>query len=225
MYHEVIFRAKADGINIRVMDASHVSMVNIKWDKSAFVDYKCDGDEIFCVNTERLIKLLKGDKSKAVEVTTQDGNVVLSFDYGGKKGKKYEMRTIEIEKGDEMPLPKLRFTCKIKMKTERFLEAIKEVGLVSDDVSVTANGGIVAFKGVGDDGKAEVVYWRDDETDIELDGVDEVKSLYSVKFMDVIKEMNTDTIEIQYASKMPLKIVSDDGKGLEVEYYLAPKAE
>jgi proliferating cell nuclear antigen PCNA len=149
MYHEVIFRANADGINIRIMDASHVSMVNIAWDKSAFLDYKCDSDEIFCVNTERLIKLLKGDKSKAVEVTTQDGNVVLNFDYGGKKGKKYEMKLLEIEKGDEMPLPKLRFTCKIKMKTDRFIEAIKEVGLVSGDVSITANGGIVAFKGRG----------------------------------------------------------------------------
>jgi hypothetical protein len=70
------------------------------------------------------------------------------------------------------------------------------------------------------------VYWRDDETDIELNGVDEVKSLYSVKFMDVIKEMNTDTIEIQYASKMPLNSNSRRWKWIDkVEYYLAPKAE
>jgi proliferating cell nuclear antigen len=225
---EAVFTATSDGITFRAMDASHVSLLDISWKRDGFIEYECnEGGEItFGVRIDELLKLLKRiEKDTQVEISITDGEMLITASEG-KKTRNYKLKLLDASKSDTTPVPKLSFNTKVTMLYDALVDALKDIDVISSVVEIHTNEAMIRFYGKGDAGDAEVVYWKDENTSIEMFNVKESKTAYSLEYLlQMLNAVDADNVILEYSSKMPLRLQFLLPFRCDMQYYLAPRAE
>ncbi len=259
---EAVFNATSEGIMFRAMDPSHVALIDIIWSSAAFEYYRCDGELIFAVRVDELLKLLKrADKDESVEVSiTNDNSVIkegedderegkesssvessasastLSLKFtkeNSKKSRHYRLRLLEIGSSSSAtvtPLPKLNFTTKVTMSLKALVDTLKDIKVISDQVTIYSNGSIVQFEGKGDAGEVKVVFEQGSDEVREIvmqEGVSESRATYSIEYLSSMVDAMDDaeSVAIEYSSKIPLRLEFRLPFMCKIHYYLAPRVE
>jgi len=224
---EAVFTATSEGITFRAMDASHVSLLDISWKRDGFIEYECNEGEItFGVRIDELLKLLRRiDREQQVEISIADGEMQLTASEG-KRTRNYKLRLLDASKS-ETPVPKLSFNTRVTMLYDALVNALKDIDVISSIVEIYTNEAMIKFYGKGDAGDAEVVYWQDENTSIEMyNEVKESKSAYSLEYLlQMLNAVDADNIVLEYSSKMPLRLQFLLPFRCDMQYYLAPRAE
>jgi len=224
---EAVFTVTSEGITFRAMDASHVSLLDISWKRDGFLEYECNEGEItFGVRIDELLKLLKRiDREQQVEISIADGEIQLTASEG-KKTRNYKLRLLDASKS-ETPVPKLSFNTKVTMLYDALVDALKDIDVISSIVEIHTNESMIKFYGKGDAGDAEVVYWQDENTNIEMfNEVKESKTAYSLEYLlQMLNAVDADNVILEYSSKMPLRLQFLLPFRCDMQYYLAPRAE
>jgi proliferating cell nuclear antigen len=224
---EAVFTATGEGITFRAMDASHVSLLDISWKRDGFLEYECnEGEVTFGVRIDELLKLLKRiDKEQQVEISIADGEMQITASEG-KRTRNYKLRLLDASKS-ETPVPKLSFNTKVTMLYDALVNALKDIDVISSIVEIYTNEAMIKFYGKGDAGDAEVVYWQDENTSIEMfNEVKESKSAYSLEYLlQMLNAVDADNVILEYSSKMPLRLQFLLPFRCDMQYYLAPRAE
>jgi len=224
---EAVFTATSEAIAFRAMDASHVSLLDISWKRDGFLEYECNEGEItFGVRIDELLKLLKRiDREQQVEISIADGEIQLTASEG-KKTRNYKLRLLDASKS-ETPVPKLSFNTKVTMLYDALVDALKDIDVISSIVEIHTNESMIKFYGKGDAGDAEVVYWQDENTNIEMfNEVKESKTAYSLEYLlQMLNAVDADNVILEYSSKMPLRLQFLLPFRCDMQYYLAPRAE
>ena len=224
---EAVFTANSEGITFRAMDASHVSLLDISWKRDGFLEYECNEGEItFGVRIDELLKLLKRiDKEQQVEISIADGEMQLTASEG-KRTRNYKLKLLDASKS-ETPVPKLSFNTRVTMLYDALVNALKDIDVISSIVEIYTNEAMIKFYGKGDAGDAEVVYWQDENTSIEMfNEVKESKTAYSLEYLlQMLNAVDADNIILEYSSKMPLRLQFLLPFRCDMQYYLAPRAE
>jgi proliferating cell nuclear antigen len=210
------------------MDASHVSLLDISWKRDGFLEYECnEGGEItFGVRIDELLKLLRRiEKDTQVEISIADGEMQLTASEG-KRTRNYKLRLLDASKS-ETPVPKLSFNTKVTMLYDALVNALKDIDVISSIVEIYTNESMIKFYGKGDAGDAEVVYWQDENTNIEMfNEVKESKTAYSLEYLlQMLNAVDADNVILEYSSKMPLRLQFLLPFRCDMQYYLAPRAE
>jgi len=224
---EAVFTATSEGITFRAMDASHVSLLDISWKRDGFLEYECnEGEVTFGVRIDELLKLLRRiDKEQQVEISIADGEMQLTASEG-KRTRNYKLKLLDASKS-ETPVPKLSFNTKVTMLYDALVNALKDIDVISSIVEIYTNESMIKFYGKGDAGDAEVVYWKDENTNIEMfNEVKESKSAYSLEYLlQMLNAVDADNVILEYSSKMPLRLQFLLPFRCDMQYYLAPRAE
>jgi proliferating cell nuclear antigen len=224
---EAVFTATSEGITFRAMDASHVSLLDISWKRDGFIEYECnEGEVTFGVRIDELLKLLKRiEKDTQVEISIADGEIQLTASEG-KKTRNYKLRLLDASKS-ETPVPKLSFNTRVTMLYDALVDALKDIDVITNVVEIYTNESMIKFYGKGDTGDAEVVYWQDENTNIEMfNEVKESKTAYSLEYLlQMLNAVDTDNVILEYSSKMPLRLQFLLPFRCDMQYYLAPRAE
>jgi proliferating cell nuclear antigen len=226
---EAVFTATSDGITFRAMDASHVSLLDISWKRDGFIEYECnEGEVTFGVRIDELLKLLRRiDREQQVEISisSEDGEMQLTASEG-KRTRNYKLRLLDSSKS-ETPVPKLSFNTKVTMLYDALVNALKDIDVITNVVEIHTNESMIKFYGKGDAGDAEVVYWKDENTNIEmLNEAKESKTAYSLEYLlQMLNAVDADNVILEYSSKMPLRLQFLLPFRCDMQYYLAPRAE
>jgi proliferating cell nuclear antigen len=225
---EAVFTATSEGIAFRAMDASHVSLLDINWKRDGFLDYECsnEGEITFGVRIDELLKLLRRiEQDTQVEISIADGEMQITASEG-KKTRNYKLRLLDASKS-ETPVPKLSFNTRVTMFYDALVNALKDIDVISSIVEIYTNESMIKFYGKGDAGDAEVVYWQDENTNIEMfNEVKESKSAYSLEYLlQMLNAVDADNVILEYSSKMPLRLQFLLPFRCDMQYYLAPRAE
>ena len=223
---EAVFTATSEGITFRAMDASHVSLLDISWKRDGFLEYECNEEVTFGVRIDELLKLLRRiEKDTQVEISIADGEMQITASEG-KRARNYKLRLLDASKS-ETPVPKLSFNTKVTMLYDALVDALKDIDVISSVVEIYTNDAMIKFYGKGDTGDAEVVYWKDENTNIEMfNEVKESKSAYSLEYLlQMLNAVDADNIILEYSSKMPLRLQFLLPFRCDMQYYLAPRAE
>ena len=225
---EAVFTATSEGITFRAMDASHVSLLDISWKRDGFLEYECnEGGEItFGVRIDELLKLLRRiEKDTQVEISIADGEMQLTASEG-KRTRNYKLKLLDASKS-ETPVPKLSFNTRVTMLYDALVNALKDIDVISSIVEIYTNESMIKFYGKGDAGDAEVVYWQDENTSIEMfNEAKESKTAYSLEYLlQMLNAIDADNIVLEYSSKMPLRLQFLLPFRCDMQYYLAPRAE
>jgi proliferating cell nuclear antigen len=223
---EAVFTATSEGITFRAMDASHVSLLDISWKRDGFIEYECNEEVTFGVRIDELLKLLRRiEKEQQVDISIADGEMQLTASEG-KRTRNYKLRLLDASKS-ETPVPKLSFNTRVTMLYDALVDALKDIDVITNVVEIYTYESMIKFYGKGDAGDAEVVYWQDENTNIEMfNEVKESKSAYSLEYLlQMLNAVDADNVILEYSSKMPLRLQFLLPFRCDMQYYLAPRAE
>lgn len=252
---EATFEATSEGISFRGMDPSHVALVDVQLLNSAFEKYICDGSIKFAVRVDEFLKLLKrAGKDDSIEISigkagTEEGEAgtdgemeseegetsrsitaveenMLSIRMVSKYTREYKMRLIE-STYSSTPLPKITFNTKVVMRMDSFLEALKDVEIVSDYVTMRCDGSIFQLIGKGDSGDAIVTFRNGDEGVEEMSSSVESQATYSLEYLGNIAKAvdSAESIVVEYSTRMPLRLEFKMPYMCKIYFYLAPRVE
>ena len=127
------FEIKQDGLQLKAMDPSQISMVSFTMPKTAFVEYSIEEETKLGIDIGQLSNILsRGKKSEKVELTTEEGRLVVKF--SGEKHKR-TFKIPLIEGADKVQRePKIEFKSYAKIKADALKETLKDAKLVSSHV-------------------------------------------------------------------------------------------
>jgi proliferating cell nuclear antigen len=144
----------------------------------------------------------------------------------GKRTRNYKLRLLDASKS-ETPVPKLSFNTRVTMLYDALVDALKDIDVITNVVEIYTNEAMIKFYGKGDAGDAEVVYWQDENTSIEMfNEAKESKTAYSLEYLlQMLNAVDADNVILEYSSKMPLRLQFLLPFRCDMQYYLAPRAE
>jgi proliferating cell nuclear antigen len=120
------------------------------------------------------------------------------------------------------------FDVRAEMLSDAFKHVVKDIGVVSNHLRVTARSNTLTFSGAGDTGEVEVVLTRgdDDASLFRLRSADEVTSMYALSYLtEIAKAVSGDTVVLQMTAQKPIMLEFKIGETGEIRYLLAPRID
>ncbi|PIT84427.1 proliferating cell nuclear antigen (pcna) [Candidatus Micrarchaeota archaeon CG10_big_fil_rev_8_21_14_0_10_45_29] len=215
----------AEGITLKAMDPSQISMVCFSMPKSAFVEYEVANPERVGLNFENLSKILARARSdEKLEIYREENKVMVKFS-SGKKRRAFKLPVLEMPASISRE-PKVEPDVVIKMLGANFKNQLKDAALVSTHVSLNAteDGFKIDVKGDSTDLVSEQE--KDSEEIIEMTVKAESKATFPLQYLDDITKACPDAspLALNLKTNAPVK-VEYDVEGAKLVYYLAPRIE
>ena len=225
LVEEGIFEVKNDGLHLRAMDPSQISMVSFVMPKSAFLEYNLDEERKIGIDIAQLANVLaRGKRGEKAEIIVEEGKLVIKF-YAEKRKRTFKVPLLEIGEGVSRE-PKIEYTNYVKISAEALKEALKDAKLVSSHVkfAIEPHGFIVDVKGESGDAKSEFEKGTPEITDLKTHSG--AKATFPLQYLeDIVKAASASSpVTINLETDRPLKIEYDI-EGAHVIYYLAPRIE
>jgi len=217
---EVQMQADEEGLRLDALDRSHITFVHLELKKNVFDEYQCKEPLKINVDTEELMKVLKRAKSEdMVELTTDEGNLIITFE--GEARRRFKIRLIDIEYEAPSP-PQLDYPTEFEIPFSLLKDSIQDIGIVSDKIALQVDEDKFKASAEGDFGDDKIEYLHGEKIQ------ENAKSVFS---LEKVKEMMkadkfSETAQIKLGNDMPLnlylKMASDEG---ELSFLLAPRIE
>ena len=148
----------------------------------------------------------------------------LKISLTGETNRNFNLALIDLE-DREQKIPDLKFPVKVQMPTFIFDEAIEDMDIISDSVSLLAEDGkfIVEASGNTSEGRIEI---SNDEA-VSIIASEKTKAKYSLEYMKkIIKGSKlADKVSVEFGQDYPLKIEYRITDKLLLSTILAPRVE
>ncbi len=219
------FELKNDGLHLKAMDPSQISMVSFTMPKEAFVEYSIPEEMKIGVDISQLANVLsRGKKGERAELSIEEGRLVIRF-YGEKHKRTFKVPLIETGERVQRE-PKIEFSNFAGVKADAIKETLKDAKLISSHVrlQLTPEQFIVDVRGENGDVKAE---FEKGGTEVaELSTKNGARATFPLQYLeDMVKATSASSIvRINLETDRPLKL-EYDVEGAKVVYYLAPRIE
>ncbi len=219
------FEVKADGLHLKAMDPSQISMVSFTMPKEAFVEYSVPEEMKIGVDISQLANVLsRGKKGEKAELTIEEGRLVVKF-LGDKHRRTFKVPLIET--GDRVQRePKIEYKNHAKIKADAIKETLKDAKLISSHVrlQLTPEQFVVDVRGENGDVKAE--FEKGSPELAELESSVPAKATFPLQYLeDMVKATSASSVVlVNLETDRPLKL-EYDVEGAKVVYYLAPRIE
>ncbi len=219
------FELGKNGLNLKAMDPSQISMVSFRMPKEAFVEYNVPEEMKLGVDISQLANVLsRGKKGERAELSIEEGRLVVRFT--GEKHKR-TFKVPLIETGDRVQKePKIEFSNFANIKADAIKETLKDAKLISSHVrlQLTPEQFVVDVRGENGDVKAE--FEKGSEEISEIHTKTGARATFPLQYLeDMVRATSSaSTVKINLETDRPLKLEYDI-EGAHVIYYLAPRIE
>jgi proliferating cell nuclear antigen len=219
------FNITKEGIYLKAMDPSSISMVNFFMPNKAFSKYEVDKATSVGLNLENLGNILSSSR-QGEQLVMKDSNGKLVLEFIGKNSKrKYRLPMIDVKKEPDKE-PKIEFESVVELKSDSIREVLKDASLLSSHVGFKTEKDSFYVVAKGDAGELEEEH---------------VNNADVVKKMTITKPSNA-TFNLDYLERMiracpsnaamtvslktedPVKVEYKIGDAV-VSYFLAPYME
>ena len=217
---EVQMQADEEGLRLDALDRSHITFVHLELKKGVFDEYQCGEPMKINVDTEELMKVLKRAKAEdMVELTVDEGNLIISFE--GEARRKFKIRLIDIEYEAPSP-PQLEYPTEFEVPFSLLKDSIQDIGIVSDKIALHVDEEKFEASAEGEFGDAKIEYVHGEKIE------ESARSIFSLeKVKEMLKaDKFSEAAVLRLGNDMPLnlalKMASDEG---ELSFLLAPRIE
>lgn len=216
---EATFVVTSKGINFKGVEPSNVSFISVDFPKDKFIDFLCDTDTKFTVRTNEFLEIMKRAKSDE-EFTLEMNDKVraLQIYIGGKKH--YVVPLLVMEK--DTPTPNFKLQSKISLKLADFVDYVKDIKVVADNIIVETNGMRLKLSGKGSAGNADV----DVEGVVSQSEDGDLKGEYSLEYLfNTLKNIGAgfDDVLVEHGHNLPLQLTFASENTGTLVYVQAPK--
>ncbi|MFH0927137.1 MAG: proliferating cell nuclear antigen (pcna) [Candidatus Micrarchaeota archaeon] len=215
----------SEGISLKAMDPSQISMVCFSMPKSAFVEYEAADPDRVGINFDNFSKILARSRSgEKLEIYREENKIILKFS-SGKKRRAFKIPILEMSAGISRE-PKVEADVTIKMLGSNLKEQIKDAALVSTHVSLNASAEGFRVDVHGDSSDLLVEQEKDSEELISMDVKNDAKATFPLQYLDDITKAcpESSPITLNLKTNAPVKI-EYEVSGAKLVYYLAPRIE
>ena len=221
---ELTLTFDVEGVTTRLMDASHVALLDVSMPNSMFEKYNVESEFNVGVRADELEKMIDmfDDKSSNTVTRTEENLLILS-----NRNEKYTLRLIEATKTDQ-PIPRTNFDAKIvfdqEITTKDFIKQLQKINKISDYITFeTVNNNKFTMSGKGDIGNAEASYERGQ---ISINNNCDTTTTYSLEYiLPFLKTVKDQPVTLEYSERKPLKIEAKIQNVGRLHFYLAPRVE
>lgn len=223
---EAKFKVTNNGIELVAMDPANVAMVIFKLLASCFVEYKIKGDTELGVNLNNLKQVLRRAKpNDALTLEFGDDNK-LTIVLKSNTTRSFSIPIIDLE-NKEQKIPELAFPIIVETSAELLNEAIEDISVVSESVTLMCEPKKLTIKGEGNMSKAQVEISADKNTRITDDEPDPVKSKYSIEYFKKMigGSKISDRVTLLFDKEYPLKLDFKEVDKVQLSFILAPRVE
>ncbi len=219
------FFINEEGISLKAMDPSQISMVSFKMPKEMFSTYEVNEGKRVGLDIRHLLNILsRGKRGEKTELSEENGKFVITF-IGEKRKRTFKIPILDLNGGIQRE-PKIEYSHFIKIKADVFKEILKDAELLSTylKLSIDENGFYVIVN--GDNGDMKATYNKDSEEIGEIHADSEVHATFPLNYLkDITKASpNNELLEIYIETDKPLKIKYSI-IGASATYYLAPRID
>jgi proliferating cell nuclear antigen len=210
-------------LEIRVVDPSHVAMIQMNIDSAAFDSWELDETKIGLElrKVKELVSL--GGPTDLIEMAYGDQSGVLTVNLG-----KIDRNIRPLDNSTLTPpvLPELQLPCKVSIRGADFAQALKAARQVGDLVNFSIDADTFTVHVQGSTDSVTVAFNKDELHHLECDKP--ARSQYSLTYLVPMAKIFTglESVELGFGENYPLsmKFNFHDGAA-DVQYFLAPRVE
>ena len=225
---EVHFVVSSSGITLTQYDSSRAAMVDMTLPRSVFQEYNCSGEHDICLGVAEVAKVSKrmaGDDRLVFNLDESEKRFEIKMIGHAERTFKLQLLTPPEERTQKITPS---FDVKAEMLSDAFKHVVKDIGVVSNHLKVTAASDTLIFAGAGDTGEVEVILkLGDDESSLfNLRTMNEATSMYALSYLtEIAKAISGDSLTLQMAAYKPILLEFSIAESGEIRYLLAPRVE
>jgi proliferating cell nuclear antigen len=223
---EAKFKVSSNGLELVAMDPANVAMVIFNMLGSCFTQCEVDESEEIAINLNNLKQILrrsKGDDVLTLE-TTEDNKLKVQLKSATTRS--FSIPLLELEE-NEQKVPELTFPISVEMNSGMLGDAIEDVSVVAESVTILGEKSQLLVKSEGDLSKAFIEIKPDATTLIKTESEDKFKAKYSLEYLK--KMINggklVDKVNIHFNTDYPLKLEYKLLDKVRLSFILAPRVD
>jgi len=222
---EANFHVSKEGLTLRMMDTSHVAMIDFKYVSNRLDEYLFDVEGSFKFDIEEMQKIIKrADKEDSITIETNPDKAKVTVTIAGGYERIFNLPLLEASE-EQVPVPKIEWRTTIKTTVEAIKKALGDVALVTDHVKILTDKETVKFEGRGDLAEADITLKKGSDQLFNIETDEHTTAVYSLSYLQSFTNAVKDTVAtISYATDLPLKFDVSNGLG-NITFYLAPRIE
>ncbi len=219
------FNITKEGISLKAMDPSGISMISFFIPNKAFAKYDVDKPILIGLNLENLGKILASSRGDEQLIMKENGNkFVLEF-VGKNSRRRYRLPMIDVKK-DADKEPKVEFDSVVEVKADSLKEILKDANLLSTHVGFKTDKDSFVVVAKGDAGELEEEHMNNAEV---IKKINTSKASSATFNLDYLERMisacpSNSVMMLSIKTEEPIKIDYRIGDA-NVSYYLAPYME
>ncbi len=222
---EGLFIITKEGIALKAMDPSSISMISFFMPNKAFSKFNIDKNMNVGLNIDNLNKILSRTRDNE-SLVMKDTDNKLSLEFVGEGSKRrYKMQLIDVKKSVEKE-PNVEFDAHVEINGEPFKDIIKDASLISSYIGFKASKEQFSVSARGDSGELEELHEGDGNIVKKIDAKKGAESTFNLEFLEnMVRGCPIGSnISIALKSSEPMKLRYNIGDA-ELSYFLAPYME
>lgn len=222
---EGIFEINKQGLYLKAIDPSLISMVLFSMPRECFSDFNIPEERKIGLNIIQLSEVLgRGNKDEKVEFEINNAQLTIRF-LKEKKKRTFQIPILDIEEGVQKE-PLIEYKSFVKINATGFKEILKDVKLISSHVKFSITPASFLAEVAGERGSMRAEFGKESKEILELKSEDNAVSTYPLQYLEDITKASpgSEPLCIFIKTDKPLKLEYKIG-GAEVRYYLAPRTE
>ncbi len=221
------FEINENGMHLRSMDPSQIAMIDFLLPKAAFNEFDVSDQSTLSLNLVDFLKILarsRNDEQLHLTVEEKESKCVLEFiSPNGKRNIRLPLMDLNVTSPRE---PKITFDTTIKMRGGTFKEMLKDAGMLSSHVILSAEGDKFVVEAKGDSGDLRIESGKSSPNFAELHNTAKSRAMFPFEYLDNMTKACPDDsmIELFLNSVCPVKMAYSVGQA-KLSYFLAPRVE
>jgi proliferating cell nuclear antigen len=222
---EGAFSITKEGISLKAMDPSGISMVSFFIPNKAFSKYEVEKESSIGLNLDNLNKVLSSTGGSEQLVMKDSNNRFLLEFIGQNSKRRYRLPMIEVRKEPEKE-PKIEFESSIELKSDSFKEMLKHANLMSSYIGFKVEKNMLSVMAKGDTGELEEEYVVNGDMVKKIETGKASSATFNQDYLSkIVGAAPADsTVTIRLKTDEPMKVDYKIGDA-SVLYYLAPYIE
>ncbi|MDE0869159.1 MAG: DNA polymerase sliding clamp [Candidatus Poseidoniaceae archaeon] len=212
-----------NGLEIRVVDPSHVAMIQMNIDSAAFDTWELDETKLG-LELRKIKELVSlGGPTDMIEMAYGDETGVLTVNLGKIDR---NIRPLDNTTMNPPTLPELKLPCQVTISGSDFTQALKAARQVGDLVNFSIDENTFTVHVLGSTDSVTVTFNKDELQHLECDGP--ARSQYSLTYLVPLSKIfgNLQSVNLGFGENYPLSMSFNFHDGAaEVQYFLAPRVE
>ncbi|HUY70546.1 MAG TPA: proliferating cell nuclear antigen (pcna) [Candidatus Baltobacteraceae bacterium] len=219
------FSITKEGISLKAMDPSGISMVSFMMPNKAFSKYDIDKPATVGLNLDNLSKILASSRNSEQLVMKESGNKFSIEFIGPNSRRRYKLPIIDVKK-DADKEPKVEFDALVEVKSDSLKEILKDATLLSTYVGFKTEKDSFMVVAKGDAGELEEEHMNNADVIKKIEVSKGSSATFNLDYLDrmISAAPANSSINLSIKTEEPIRVEYKIGEAVVI-YYLAPYME